>query len=344
MTAPLERVRALVAAARRLADASDALGRRAREELPESSGLSPEGVELALTRCLETHPSAGELDLLVASTRSSERAHVLLSANVLTAAHRASALALAAAPRVAVRPSRREPRFVELLREAGAPIDVVGELDVRPEDQVWAFGTQETLDEVAASLPANAVVHAHGPGLGVAVVDSERDDLDRVAGALAADVVPFDQRGCLSPRIVFAIGDEAGAAAFARSLAGALERASGEVPLGRRTRDEAADARSYRDTVTYAGVVHEAGPGVVGLTRGAAVLPPPPRNVHVVTVPEVAALGRHLEPWRRLVTTVGRCSEGLAPVLSELLPAVRHSRIGEMQSPPLDGPVDRRER
>ncbi len=45
----LARVRRVVAAGRRIADPADTLGREARARLPETSGLSPEGVELALT-------------------------------------------------------------------------------------------------------------------------------------------------------------------------------------------------------------------------------------------------------------------------------------------------------
>ncbi|HEY3233680.1 MAG TPA: hypothetical protein VGJ84_03120, partial [Polyangiaceae bacterium] len=112
------RIRRLVEAARKIADPRDPLGIRARELLPESTGLSRQGVEWALTRCLETRPTEKELRQLSASVPTAPRAHVILSANVFVAAHRAIALALAASPRVCVRTSRREPQFARLLCQA----------------------------------------------------------------------------------------------------------------------------------------------------------------------------------------------------------------------------------
>jgi len=140
------RVARLVAVARRIADPADPLGQRARALLPASTGLSLQGVELGLTRCLEIAPTDLELRSLCEGTPSAPRAHVLLSANVFVAAHRAIALALAASARVEVRPSRREPEMVRLL-QAGDPglFRVVDDLSAAPGDHVWAYGTDRTL-------------------------------------------------------------------------------------------------------------------------------------------------------------------------------------------------------
>jgi len=53
----LERMRAVLGAARRIVDARDPLGREARDRLPAATGLSPEGVELGLSRHVETQAS-----------------------------------------------------------------------------------------------------------------------------------------------------------------------------------------------------------------------------------------------------------------------------------------------
>jgi hypothetical protein len=200
------RVERLLRAARALADPAHPLGRAARAELPVSTRLSPEGVALALTECLEIEPSEAELDALFRSVKPRKRALVLLPANVFVAAHRAIALALSSSETVLVRPSRREPRFVELLARAEPGLfQVVSELVAEPGDALWAYGGDETLSSVRARLPPNVALHAQGPGYGVAVV--ARQNIDAAAAhSLARDIVPFDQRGCLSPRVALVLG------------------------------------------------------------------------------------------------------------------------------------------
>ncbi len=110
----LARVERVVAAGRRAADDADPLGREAREALLASSGLSAEGVALALGAHLETHPAPEHLAALLASAGRAPGCHVVLAANVCTAALRALAVAVATAPRVSVRPSRRDPSLARM--------------------------------------------------------------------------------------------------------------------------------------------------------------------------------------------------------------------------------------
>ena len=114
------RLEPLLLSARSLADATTERGKLARTRLIASSGLSAEGVDLALTSCLEIAPIEAEIEALVRSTPTAQVAHVLLSANVFVAAHRAIAIGVAASETVCVRASRREPEMAELLL-AGAP-------------------------------------------------------------------------------------------------------------------------------------------------------------------------------------------------------------------------------
>src|SRR5690606_9557737 len=114
-----ERVETLLAVARRIADPDDALGREARTRLNAIAPLSPEGIELALREHLETQPTREELERLLAWAEPAAACSILLSANVCTAALRAMALGVTVAPRVRVRPSRRDPVLAEILaREA----------------------------------------------------------------------------------------------------------------------------------------------------------------------------------------------------------------------------------
>ena len=326
---------ALARGARRVADPSDPLGERARALLVESTGLSPEGVELALAHCLETEPSEAEIAALCESVTPAPRVHVLLSANVFVAAHRAVALGLAASSRVVVRASRREPEMAALLCEAAPGLfELANELSPAPGDHVHAYGSDATLAELAATLPRGVVLHGHGAGFAVAVVEPPfaSDLWDR----LALDVALFDQRGCLSPRVVLSSAPSEGLAA---GVARALSRFEAAVPRGILSAEEAADITRYRDTLAFAGELLPAGHGFVSASSELLV-PPIGRNLHVVTHPDPLAL---LAPFAEKLTSIG--VEGSRELVERARAAFPHCRItevGRIQSPLFDGPVDRR--
>jgi hypothetical protein len=335
------RVARLLRAARTLWDPGSPLGRAARAELPATTRLSPAGVALALTECLEIEPSEAELDALLASVRPARRALVLLPANVFVAAHRALALALASSGTVLVRPSRREPRFVELLARAEPGlVEIVSELVPEPGDVVWAYGGEETLESVRSRLPAGVELHAQGPGYGVAVIGTASVDA-ATALALARDVVPFDQRGCLSPRIALVTGGPEDARRLAELLAAALAELEVSVPLGALDAEERADSARFRDTVSYAGTRFPAGSGSVAFLPGSSrLLAPSGRNLAVLAVDDALAW---LAPVAADVTALGLAlPENEHRRLAEALPRARTSTIGAMQRPRFDGLADRR--
>jgi hypothetical protein len=118
--APAERrrdVMRLVEAARAVARDHAALA----SDLARTTGLSPEGIELAFARHLELDPEAADVDALVAGAGNASHIVVILSSNVFVAALRAVAIARAASPVVVVRPSRREPHFARALVHARSP-------------------------------------------------------------------------------------------------------------------------------------------------------------------------------------------------------------------------------
>jgi hypothetical protein len=337
--AALERVQTLVRAAATLADPLSALGREARAVLPASTRLSPEGVELALGRCLETNPPLHELERLVADVSPAPAAHVLLPANVFIAAHRAIALALAESPLVQVRPSRREGAFVRLLaRAAPGLFTLTEELAPSRGDSVWAYGTDETLSAVLAQLPEGIRFHASGAGFGIAVIDAASAD-GTAARGLAQDIVAFDQRGCLSPRLALFAGTRPEARAFAAAVAAELRSLATEVPLGALLRDEAATVTRFRDSAAYAGELELAGPGYVAVLEH--VTPAPVgRNLVIVPNARPEAL---LRPLASSVTSAGvAASASLVEIVRRVLPHARVSGVGHMQRPPFDGPADRR--
>lgn len=334
------RLQALLEGARVLSDPTSALGRELRRELPSSTRLSPQGVELALAECLELAPSSAELGALEAAVTPARRSHVLLSSTVFVAAHRALALALASSDQVLVRPSRRDPVFVRALERAtqGRLFVVVDELRPEAGDELWAYGSDATLAEIRRSLPAGVRFHAHGSGIGVAVVDAAHVHRD-TALALARDIAPFDQRGCLSPRLALVRGSARDALELARLVAAALSELELRIPLGELDADERADVLRYRDTLAYSGQLEAAGRGWVG-TASAPAIAPVGRNLHVTATPAPHNL---LAPLARGVAALGISGPPeLAARLAAALPAARASGLGSMQRPALDGPVDRR--
>jgi hypothetical protein len=353
VSAARERVLRVLAVAARVARACDPLFDEARARLEATSGLSREGVALALAAHLETRADEADLDRLVARAGSAPTCHVLLSANVCTGALRAVALAVATAPRVVVRPSRRDPALGELLaRELsrdpafarlGGSITLAAELAPAPGDHVHAYGRDATLDALREHLPEGVALRAFGSGVGLAIVGPSAA-LDEAARDLAADVVPFDQAGCLSPRLALVEGNAARADAFAAALDLALDRAARAVPRGPLDDATLAAITLYRASIEAlggyrAGAHHGVG---VDLAPRALALPPPARLVHVAPAMGDTAADL-LTPWARLFTIVGATGGGALLAHAEALtPRARRARLGDMQRPPLDGPVDLR--
>jgi hypothetical protein len=244
-----------------------------------------------------------------------------------------------------VRPSRREPEMAELLL-AGAPdcFQLVDELSPRAGDRLWAYGSDATLEEVAVTLPPGVAFHAHGSGFGVCVLDESTPDvdIDALLARLAEDVALFDQRGCLSPRVVLVNAGADFARDVAKGLAAQLAELQARVPRGRLEASELAEITAYRDTASFAGELFSAGLGFVSLGENASfLLPPIGRNVHVL---RTADAHKSLSPLCPMLTSCGFAgSAQQRSALRAFLPRARICNVGDMQSPPFDGPVDRRD-
>jgi hypothetical protein len=325
--------------------------------LAASTGLSPEGVELGF-ESLELEATPAELRALVASAGDAACVHVILSANVFVAPLRAIAIARAASARVTVRPSSRDPTLAAALVAAAADpaVSIATDRDLAglEADRIDVYGRDETIAEVRSRARGGVVVRGHGAGLGVAFIAgaaatftdaagfTDAQTLTALARALAADAVPFDQRGCLSPRVALVEGPQSRAAAFACALHDGLAVLGSRVPRGVLTSDERSEATRWRETLAFAGRVWAGADHAVALAPPGTPLAVPPvgRHVLVAAVPSASAARELLAPFARFVVTVGggdpQSLVALAP------PHARRARLGRMQHPPLDGPVDRR--
>lgn len=347
------RVWSVIRAARRIQDPADVLGQEARARLVDVTGLTRESIELALVDHFETNPTDAEIESLLASTTHAPACHIVLSANVFTAPLRAFALAVATSEQVFLRPSRRDPVVTELLVRAlsedaefsssGSVLKMVEAIRPESGDEVHLYGSDESITSITTGLPEGVVVRAHGTGMGIAVIGPDLD-IDSAADAVARDVVPFDQRGCLSPRFVFVEGDALRAETFALALHASLAAYSERIPRGLVDAGLQAEISQYRATMEAIGS-YWFGPSYgVGFdaTPRALVLPPAARIVHVVVM-DAQHMPTLLAPWIRHVTAVGVDDEGhLAAATMKSVPDARRSPLGRMQRPLLDGPVDAR--
>ncbi len=332
-------VRRVVRAGIALADARD---EALVSSLVASTRLSREGVLHAFDVALERDVTDEELRRLVALVRPAEAVTVVLAANVLTAVVRAVALALAASSRVYVRPSRRDPTFARALIAtlADPRVTLVADLATRP-GVVHAYGRDSTMHALVATT--RMPVWAHGAGLSVAVVGLDTS-VSYAARAVADDGIVFDQRGCLSPRVAFVVGNAARAQAFGEALMDELVQAARCVPPGDLDADERAAIASARDVVLMCGeVVGSAGAMVAVMEASTVSVPlfPPGRHVVVVPATDFADVRRKLASFGRALVGVAsddvRLARSVAPAWARL------ALLGRLQRPRLDGPVDLRD-
>jgi hypothetical protein len=331
-------VRRVVQAGRAVALAAATLA----PEIARTSGVSLEGATLGLARHVETDPSEDELRALIAYAGGAEAVHVVLAANVFVAPLRAIAIALAASERVVVKPSRRAPTFARALVDAlGDPRVTIapdGELERVTRGEVHVYGRDATIAAVRSRVGPDVRVRGHGAGMGVAVVTGQAS-LHEAARALAEDIVPFDQRGCLSPRVAFVEGGIDRARELCVALSSELDAFATTVPRGPLDDDERAEAVRYGETLAFSGERWRGREHAVGLASS-VVVPPPGRHLHVVPIASFDELSELLAPLARYVVAVG--SDALERVANALPTHARRSLLGLMQRPPLDGPVDLR--
>lgn len=359
MTQEHRRLLALSDAALRLSDPKTQLGQDLRGELSEESGLSYEVVDYALLHCLEAHQGRAALTQLTRVVTPARRAHVLLSANVFIGAFRAISLALAQSNQVEVRASTRSRAFAQALHEeSGGAFSLVNELEVEPDDHLWAYGSDLTLKQVRESLPPGSYFYAHGSGMGVVVLTqstcSKEESLREAARGIALDAALFDQRGCLSPRMILLEGDRDFVTRFANALYLELNQIEERLPRGDLDRQEKIDAAAYCSTMTYLGSCAPAGQGLLFVDPQAErlIIPPIGRYLHLTQTDDAFAL---LRPLGAQITTVAGYELGHLPGrLREAWKGQRLSgnrldtgerrfvSVGQMQMPRLDGPVDLR--
>jgi hypothetical protein len=280
---------------------------------------------------------------------------VWLAGSVPTAAFGALLLPLVAGSAVYAKPASADPLSPRLFAESLEAADplvasalALGD-DLRSlarADAVVAHGSDETVTAIRARVPVHARFVAHGHKLSAAVVGRDADPT-RAADALALDAALYDGRGCLSPAYAFVEDVPAGrAGAFARELARALERISGELPRGPLAPAEQVALQSLRAASAARGDDVLASKGSLAWTVIACAaggpLPAPGalRALPVVPFADAAQLAARLGTLQPHLSTLGGAGfSGRGDLLERLARDAGASRVcalGHMQLPPID--------
>jgi hypothetical protein len=239
-------------------------------------------------------------------------AHVLAS-NVPALALPAIALGCLAGAAVLVKSGRHDRLSAPAFRRALAAVDA--ELAATVVTSYWPGGSGSHEDAAVAAAEVVVLTGgdaalatlarrvrgrliAHGPRMSVAAVASAAlAETDPLAAAIALDVALYEQRGCLSPHVVFV---ETGGAItprdLARRLAAALDALARRLPAPSGSIGERAAVRVLRGAAEWApGAEVFAGPGGTVVYEESAVARAGPGGrtirVHpVATLDDIAAL------------------------------------------------------
>jgi hypothetical protein len=216
---------------------------------------------------------------------------------------------------------------------------------VKRSGKVVVYGGATAVEGVRARVPAHVDLVAYGPRLGVAAVLPDAP-LEETAAALARDVCAYEQRGCVSPRLVYAVGREE--RELGEALAGALEREVARMPRPEADAATAMAVRSARAEAEFAALagkpVHlEASGETAAWTVVVGGDPlrsdPLPRFVRVHAVGDVAELEHVLAPLEGRLQSVGYAGTAGLDALADAaarLGACRIAPVGSLAWPPPD--------
>ena len=220
-------------------------------------------------------------------------------------------------------------------------------------DCVTATGSDQTLAEIRRHLPACARFLGYGYRVSFGYITHEvlsSYGAKKIAARAAADVVAWDQQGCLSPHLFYV--EHSGAVSpelFAEMLAAELAKREATEPRGEITVTEAATIASRRALYE---VRAAASPDTrqwqsQGSTAWTVVYEADPRFqlsclnrfIYVKAVASLTEAVQAAEPVRGQVSTVGLAASGEKGELIATEWAhwgvTRICAIGQMQNPPL---------
>jgi len=366
---PEERARWLSQAATTLARQVD----DARHALSETTGLSIPMVDWAARTTLDTMTEDAILALAQDTQKGTAEAldpiamlSVVLAGNVFTASVRGIVVPLLFGVPVLVKASSKEALFPAMLRDAlrsadsrlGAAMSLVafpgGDVEreaalVDLAEAVSVYGSDATVEAIAARLGSTPLI-AHGHGVSVAYCGYhalEEAQISHTISSLSLDICAYDQRGCLSPQLVYVEETpDLSAMDFAERLAQeGLSPLSRTLPRGPLPVSVGAAQTQWR------GIAEVEGSLVRGDTYAVSVRETRPirwspgfRNVTVAPVCGLDEALQAMQPIGSGLKCVGADPASLLEVEAQLASSPGLSAyactIGTMQTPSLDALAD----
>ena len=219
-------------------------------------------------------------------------------------------------------------------------------------DVVVAYGGDETVAALRARAPVTTRFVAYHHRVSVAVVGVKalgRPHAEASAASLAKAVAIFDQRGCVSPRVVYVEeGGTVSPRAFASLLAQSLAGLDRDLPSGALDRAEASALHQVRGTAELVAAsesgadIHHGGdaPWTVIFDRGPMALAPSlSRTVQVVPLTDLEQLPDLLARMGSHLQTVGTAGLGdREQVLASRLGRAGVSRVVPFSEVPFPPP------
>jgi len=344
-----------------------------RDALSNTTGLSVPMVEWAVRTTLDTMTDDAMLALAQDARKEVdsrldpiEMLSVVLAGNVFTASVRGIVVPLLFGVPVLVKASSKETLFPAMLRDAlratdsglGAAISLVafqgGDVEreaalVDSAEAVSVYGGDATVEAMAVRLGSTPLI-AHGHGVSVAYCGHnalEDAHIGHTISSLSLDICAYDQRGCLSPQVVYVeetpdLSAVAFAARFAKEGLGPLSRTlpRGPLPVSvgavqTQWRGMAEVEGSLVGGDTYAVSVHEAQP--IRWSPGF-------RNVTVSPVRGLDEALQAMQPIGSNLKCVGADPASIPELQARLTDSSDLSAyactIGTMQTPSFDAPAD----
>ena len=218
-------------------------------------------------------------------------------------------------------------------------------------DVVLAYGSNASIAQVQALVPASVRFLPHGHKLSFALVGQEALDMRHApdtARKVAQDVARFDQQGCYSPHVVYVQrGAKVTPLGFAHYLCAELAAVQQHMPRSRLTLEEnqtqaqwlqALEMQAMQDnSIQILGQAQD--PWRVVYRDAPCVLQPSALNrcIQVVAIEALSDVLPCVSPMRSLLQTVGLAlqPEALLEIADQLgqVGVTRLCAVGEMTSP-----------
>lgn len=214
----------------------------------------------------------------------------------------------------------------------------------RRSGKVVVYGGREAVEGVRGRVTAGRDVVVYGPGVGVGFVLPDAGEAAAVA--LARDVCAYEQQGCVSPRIVYVIGDATG---FSEALADGLRDETRRLAVPAPPAGDAVAIRAARAAWELEGYERGDGSRVLGAADLTwTVLSSPSttarvesltRVVYLLGAPDLEEALTALEPLSGNVQSIGYAGTiGLERLAEEAvrLGVSRVAPFGTLAWPPAD--------